>query len=56
MTDIEQVRAALEEISKGIDLIDCSGNAARQNIAAVTKVIWPELKRALSALTRMEQP
>jgi len=53
---IEQIKAALEEIGKGIDLIDFSGPAADQNIAAVTKIIWPELKRAFAALTRMEQP
>ena len=56
MTDIEQVRTALAEISKGIDLIDCSGPAANQNIAAITKIILPELKRALAALARLEQP
>jgi hypothetical protein len=55
MTDIEQVRAALEEIGKGIDLIECSGNAAKQNIAVI-KLIWPALKRALAALARMEPP
>jgi hypothetical protein len=54
MTPIEQVRAALEEIGKGVDLIDCSGPAANQNIAAVTKLILPELKRALAAIDRME--
>jgi len=53
---IEQIKAALEAISKGIDLIDFSGPASNQNIAAVTKVILPELKRALAALARMEQP
>lgn len=54
MTPIEQLRAALAEIGKGIDLIDCSGPAANQNIAAITKLILPELKRALAALNRME--
>jgi dihydropteroate synthase len=53
---IKQIKSALEEIGKGIDLIDFSGPATNQNIAAVTKIILPELKRALAALARMEQP
>jgi hypothetical protein len=52
MTDIEQVRAALEEIGKLIDLIDCSNPA---NLALLP-LFLAEQKRALAALTRMEQP
>jgi len=52
MTDIEQIRAALEEIGKLIDLIDCSN---RDNLALLP-LFLEQQKRALAALARMEQP
>jgi hypothetical protein len=52
MTDIEQVRAALEEIGKLIDLIDCSN---RDNLALLP-LFLEQQKRAAAALTRKEQP
>jgi hypothetical protein len=52
MTDIEQVRAALEEIGKLIDLIECSH---RDNLALLP-LFLAQQKRALAALAKMEQP
>jgi len=52
MTDIEQVRAALEEIGKLIDLIECSNT---DNLALLP-LFLEQQKRAAAALTRMEQP
>ena len=52
MTDIEQVRDALEEISKLIDLIDCSN---KDNLLLLP-LFLAQQKRALAALARMKQP
>ena len=51
-SDIEQVRAALEEIGKLIDLIDCTD---KHNLSLLP-LFLEQQKRALAALTRMEQP
>jgi hypothetical protein len=50
MTDIAQVRAALEEIGKLIDLLDC---ADKHNLALLP-LFLVEQKRARAALARME--
>jgi len=52
MTDIEQVRAALEEIDRLIDLIDCTD---KHNLALLPLLLTQQ-RRALAALARMEQP
>ena len=52
MSDIEQVRAALEEIGRLIDLIDCTDT---HNLALLP-LFLEQQKRALAALARMEQP
>jgi len=48
--ELEQVRAALEEIGKLLDLIDCTD---RHNLALLP-LFLAQQKRALAALTRME--
>jgi hypothetical protein len=52
MTDIEQVRAALEEIDNLIGMIESTD---KHNLALLP-LFLAELKRALAALARMEQP
>ena len=51
MTDIEQVRAALEEIGKLIDLIDCTD---KHNLSLLP-LLLKQQKRALAVIARMEQ-
>jgi hypothetical protein len=50
--ELEQVRAALEEIGKLIDMIDCTD---KHNLALLP-LFLAQQKRAAAALTRMEQP
>jgi hypothetical protein len=50
MTDIEQVRAALDEIDNLIGMIECTD---KHNLALLP-LFLAEQKRALAALTRME--
>jgi len=52
VTTLEQVRAALEEIGKLIDMIDCTD---KHNLALLP-LFLAQQKRALAALARMEQP
>jgi hypothetical protein len=52
MTPIEQLRAALAEIDKLIDLIECSN---KDNLTLLP-LFLAQQKRALAALARMEQP
>lgn len=51
MTPIEQIRAALEGIGALLDLLECSH---RDNLALLP-LLLAEQKRALAALTRMEE-
>jgi hypothetical protein len=50
MADIEQVRAALEEIGKLVDLIDCSNS----NNLLLLPLFLAQQKRAAATLARME--
>jgi len=49
---LTEIKAALEEIGKLIDLIDCTD---KHNLALLP-LFLAEQKRALAALDRMEQP
>jgi hypothetical protein len=50
--ELEQVRAALEEIDNLIGMIDCTD---KHNLALLPLFLVQQ-KRALAALARMEQP
>jgi len=52
MTPLAQLRAALEEIAILIEMIECSN---KDNLALLP-LFLEQLKRALAALARMEQP
>ena len=49
---LSEIKAALAEIGKLIDLIDCTD---KHNLALLP-LFLAEQKRAVAALTRMEQP
>jgi hypothetical protein len=51
MTDIEQVRAALDVIDKLLDLLDCTD----KHNQTLLPLFLAQQKRALAALTRMEE-